>query len=110
MTQHLHHGCDPVYGRLVWQEAPIALGWRAWRECEEKYSFGLIYEIIQSLIDSGDIPPLPLEPLARVTFHLMGTAGMALADAADEDKEQVKADYTRVLATMLTGMRTQAAR
>src|SRR2546430_13052150 len=26
--------CDPVYGKVVWQEAPLALGWHRWRQCE----------------------------------------------------------------------------
>jgi AcrR family transcriptional regulator len=33
--------CDPTYGRLVWREGPAALGWHRWRECEEKYAYGM---------------------------------------------------------------------
>lgn len=31
---------DPVYGRLVWQEGPLALGWQRWRKWEMEYGYG----------------------------------------------------------------------
>ena len=48
--------CDPVYGRLVWLEGPAALGWHRWRECEQKYAFGLVERFITALVDAGYLP------------------------------------------------------
>lgn len=104
METYLERCCDPVYGRLVWQEAPIALGWRQWKETEEKYAYGQIEQVIRALLDSGCLPPLPLEPLARITFHIFGAAGMALAEAAEADKPRIKAEYCDVIARMMAGM------
>ncbi|MQY08828.1 TetR/AcrR family transcriptional regulator [Actinomadura macrotermitis] len=106
----LEHSCDPVYGRVVWQEAPLALGWKRWRECEEKYAYGLIEQMVRDLVGAGDIPALPVEPMARVTFHIFGAAGMALADAAEGDKARVRAEYAQVIKGMLEGVRQTAAR
>lgn len=97
--------CDPVYGRVVWQEAPIALGWRRWKECEEKYAYGLIEQMIHGLLDSGDLPRMPVEPMARITFHILGAAGMALADAGEADKLQVRAEYSAAISQLLAGVR-----
>ncbi|WP_433473832.1 TetR/AcrR family transcriptional regulator [Spirillospora sp. CA-142024] len=97
--------CDPVYGRLVWQEAPIALGWQRWKECEEKFAYGLIEQLAVALMDAGEIPQLPVEPMARVTFNILGAAGMALAEAAEADKPRVKDEYSAVIGRLLAGLR-----
>ncbi|MFG2002763.1 TetR/AcrR family transcriptional regulator [Spirillospora sp. NPDC048911] len=106
MEQFLDGSCDPVYGRIVWQEAPIAMGWQRWRECEEKYAYGLIEQMIQALRESGDLPSLPLEPVSRITFHILGAAGMALAEASPEDKPRVRDEYARVIRHLLNSSRT----
>lgn len=101
----LEHACDPVYGRIVWQEAPLALGWHRWRECEEQYAYGLIEQVIRSLMHSGDFEPIPFEPATRITFGVLGAAGMALADTPERDKQRVKNEYAAVIRRMLSGMR-----
>jgi AcrR family transcriptional regulator len=101
----LDHACDPVYGRIVWQEAPLALGWQRWRECEERYAYGLIEALMRKLMASGDFPELPVEALARVVFHLFGAAGMALAEASERDKPRVRDEFGSVFGQMLAGLR-----
>ncbi|WP_059006871.1 TetR/AcrR family transcriptional regulator [Streptomyces specialis] len=101
----LERCCDPVYGRLVWQEAPLALGWKLWRECEERYAYGLIEGILRTLMDHGDAVPLPLEPMTRVTFSVFGAAGVALAEAPEEDKPRVRAEFADVIGHLLDGVR-----
>lgn len=97
--------CDPVYGRVVWQEGPLALGWTGWKECEERFAYGLIEQVVRALVDSGSIEPVPVETTARITFAILGAAGQALADAAEADKPRVQAEYSAVIQRMLIGMR-----
>ncbi|MER6946746.1 TetR family transcriptional regulator [Nonomuraea sp. NPDC000554] len=104
----LDHCCDPVYGRVVWQEGPLALGWQRWKECEEKYAYGLIEQLIRTLMDSGELAPVPLEPMARITFHILGAAGMALAEASAQDKLRVRDEYSLAIRHLLNGARRQA--
>jgi AcrR family transcriptional regulator len=101
----LDHARDPVYGRIVWHEAPLALGWRRWRECELRYAYGLVERMVGTLMDSGDLPRLPLEPTARVTFHMLGAAGLALTEAPPDEKARVKAEYLEVIRRLLGGLR-----
>jgi AcrR family transcriptional regulator len=96
----LEHACDPVYGRIVWREAPLALGWHRWRECEVQYAYGLVERLLSRLMDSGDIPRLPVEATARITFHVLGAAGLALSEASAADKPRVKAEYAEVIRHM----------
>jgi AcrR family transcriptional regulator len=100
----LDRACDPVYGRIVWREAPLALGWHRWRECEEQYAYGLIERLIGTLMAAGEIPRLPLEPTARVTFHVLGAAGHALTEAPAADKPRVRAEYAEVIKRLLGGL------
>ncbi|MGW4469964.1 TetR/AcrR family transcriptional regulator [Nonomuraea sp. NPDC004354] len=102
----LDHCCDPDYGRMVWQEAPRALGLQRWKEYEEKYAYGLIGQLIRGLMDSGEVPPLPLEPMTRISFHILGAAGMALAEASEADKPRVRDEYSRAIRHLLNGART----
>ncbi|MFC9969722.1 TetR/AcrR family transcriptional regulator [Spirillospora sp. NPDC127200] len=97
--------CDPVYGRLVWQEAPIALGWRKWQECEAEYAYGFIERLLGRLMDEGGLPRLPLAPTAHVVFHVLGAAGTALAEAPEQDKPRVRDEYEQVIGRLLAGMR-----
>jgi AcrR family transcriptional regulator len=97
--------CDPVYGKVVWQEAPLALGWQRWRECEEKYAFGLIEKLVGTLMDSGFFELQPLVPATRITFSMLSAAGLALAEASDVDKPRVKNEYATLIGRLMYGLR-----
>ncbi|MGC7103090.1 hypothetical protein ACPZ19_51255 [Amycolatopsis lurida] len=50
---------------------------------------------------TGEYDALPGEPMTRLTFHLLGGAGLALAETAEADKPRVKDEYRRVVLRML---------
>jgi AcrR family transcriptional regulator len=97
--------CDPVYGKVVWQEAPLALGWHRWRECEEKYAYGLIERLVGALMDSGILERQPLEPATRITFSMLSAAGLALSEASEVDKPKVKVEYGTLIGRLMYGLR-----
>lgn len=95
---------DPVYGRIVWQEAPIAMGWTRWEELENKFAFGLIEEHVRALVDSGRIVDLPVDTTSRLAFSMLGGAGQALSRAGEADKPRLRAEYRTVITRMLAGL------
>jgi AcrR family transcriptional regulator len=95
---------DPVYGRVVWQEAPLALGWARWEELENEFAFGLIEEYMRALVEGGHIAPLPVDALSRVSFAMLGAAGQALARASEADKPAVRDEYRAVIGRLLAGL------
>lgn len=97
--------CDPVYGRVVWREAPLALGWPQWTEFEKEHSYGMIEHFLQLLIDAGELPPLPLEPMTRVLFHMLGAAGLAISEAPESERFRVRNEYGETLNHLLKGIR-----
>jgi len=96
--------CDPVYGRLVWQEGPVALGWARWKECEEEHAYGLIEGFVRALVEAGLIEVASIDLATRFCFHLLGAAGQELADADDARKQQTKAECADLTRRMLTGL------
>jgi AcrR family transcriptional regulator len=97
--------CDPVYGRLVWLEGPAALGWHRWRECEEKYAFGLVERFITELVSQGYLIGQATGTLVRFSFWMLGGAGLALAEAAEADKPRLREEWRYLIRRTFTAMR-----
>ncbi|SFB15069.1 transcriptional regulator, TetR family [Amycolatopsis marina] len=108
LNEFLERCCDPLYGRLVWHEGPVALGWHGWKLCEEKFAYGLVEQMLGALVESGHIEPTPMETTTRFAFSLLGAAGMLLADAEDADKARVREECAQVMSRLLSGLRPPA--
>lgn len=106
LAAFLDQCCEPVYGRLVWQEGPIALGWQRWRECEMEYGYGLTEQFVRSLLDAGELPPAPVTTVTRLIFGLIGETGLALSEVSDMDaKWALRDECEAVLRRILEGLR-----
>jgi AcrR family transcriptional regulator len=107
LDDFLEQCCDPVYGRIVWQEGPLALGWASWIEEEQKYAYGLVEQFVKALLDSGDIAPVPLQTTTQLAFAMLGAAGQALSAAAGEEQRRIKTEYVEVIGRLLVGLRAE---
>jgi AcrR family transcriptional regulator len=94
---------DPSYQRVVIHEAPVVMGWERWREAEEQFSYGLVRATVESLVEAGEIEPLPVEVTARVLFGALSAGAETIAGSPDP--EQTAADVTKAITTVMTGMR-----
>lgn len=97
--------CDPVYSRIVWREGPSALGWQRWRECEFKYCHGLTEQYLRALVADGHISPLPLHSATGLVFAMFGESGVALAEADESDRAELRAELESVMVRILEGLR-----
>ncbi len=97
--------CDPIYGRLVWLEGPAALGWHRWRECEEKYAFGLVERFVTGLVDQGYLADQAVGSLVRFSFWMLGGAGLALAEAPAADRARLREEWRYLIRRTITAMR-----
>jgi AcrR family transcriptional regulator len=100
--------CDPTYGRLVWLEGPTALGWHRWRECEEKYAYGLVERRISALVDAGYLAGQSVDTLVRFAFWMFGGAGLALAEAPQADKPRLRAEWAHLIRRSIAGLSAPA--
>jgi AcrR family transcriptional regulator len=110
LDEFLDQCCDPVYGRIVWQEAPLALGWAHWIEEEQKYAYGLVEQFVRDLLDNDFLTPVPVETTAQLSFNMLGAAGQALATTPQSERQRVKAEYREVIGLLLAGLRKQTDR
>ncbi|WP_328607575.1 TetR/AcrR family transcriptional regulator [Amycolatopsis sp. NBC_00345] len=94
---------DPAYQRIAIHEAPVVMGWERWREAEEQCSFGLVRSGLQSLVDAGEVEPVPVEVTARLLFGALSSAATEIASAADPKK--VSGEIQDVIVRMLLRIR-----
>ena len=107
LDAYLSHCCDPVYGRLVWLEGPAALGWHRWRECEKKYSYGLVEQFIRDLIEGGYVDGRAFDSLVQFSFWMLGGAGLAVAEAPPEDKPRVRDEWGYLIGRAISSVRVK---
>jgi AcrR family transcriptional regulator len=104
LDMFLDQCCDPVYGKIVWQEGPLALGRLRWREWEEHFAYGLIENLVGGLM-AADSPDRPLlETISRIAFSMLGAAGLALSEAVPADKPRLKDEHGQVIRRAMTGI------
>lgn len=102
---------DPVVGRLVYVEGPIALGWTRWRECEDEYTYGNIRRLLDSAIQAGIYRrDIPVDAMAQVMTGMITHAGVALAAAPIGKKKQLRRDLHTAIEHLLEGLRPSARR
>jgi AcrR family transcriptional regulator len=102
--------CDPTYGRLVWLEGPAALGWHRWRECEQKYAYGLVERFIRDLVEGGYLADRAFGSLVQFSFWMLGGAGLAVAEAPEEDKPRVRDEWGYLIGQAMSSLRSNKPR
>ncbi len=97
---------EPGYRRVVIQEGPAVLGYERFREQEERSTYGIVQEIVSSVLNSYDLEPSMVETFSRVFFGAMSAAGAAVSSA--EDTRRASAEVETAIAFILAGLQQQA--
>jgi len=101
---YLDYSMDPALARIALVDAPSVLGWREWREVDERYGLGLVVAGLQGAMAAGAISDQPAKPLAHLILGALGEAGMLIANA--DDPEAARAEVEQPLLALLQGLRT----
>jgi len=72
---------DPAVQRIVLIEAPVVLGWDQWREIDEKHGLLLVTSALHAVVDSGQMAPVAVEPLAHLLMGALNEAALLVATA-----------------------------
>jgi AcrR family transcriptional regulator len=86
LRQYMKVCLEPSYQRIVIHEGPVVMGWERWRECEDRYSFGIVRSAVGVLIDSGEIEDMPVETTSRLLFGALWAGATLIAGSADPHK------------------------
>ena len=87
-------------------DGPAVLGYERYREQEERTTFGIVQEIVSSVLASYELEPSMVETFSRVFFGAMSAAGAAVSSA--EDTRKAGAEVEAAIAYILAGLRAMA--
>ena len=93
-----------AYRRIVIQDGPAVLGYERYREQEEASTFGLVHDIVGSLLGDYDLPDTTVEAFTRLFFGAMSATGSAVSTAQDPQRASDDAEGAIVL--VLAGIRS----
>jgi AcrR family transcriptional regulator len=77
---------DPEIQRIVLVDAPAVLGWARWTEIGNRYNIGLVRDLLTNAVETGRIPPQPIEATALTMLGAVREATLYVARAHDHDK------------------------
>lgn len=85
-------GClDPLYQRIVIQEAPAVLGWEAWRQKEQRSGMALAAGLLGELMELGVIQRRPLALVSQMMLGAIMEAALAIAQSPDAAATRIEA-------------------
>jgi AcrR family transcriptional regulator len=96
--------CDSVYGNVVMREGPIALPYAEWSAAEELHSYKLVRRMVETLVEVGEIDPVPLDTAARIIHSIVAAAAMLIAAAPPDDQPAAFADARTVVLRLAEGI------
>ena len=96
--------CDePAVKQVALVDAPAVLGWREWREIDERYGLGLMKAALGGAMDSGVLKPAPLDALSHLMLGALSEAAFVIANASDQARARAEAE--EALLEILQGLR-----
>ena len=90
---------DPAVQRIVMIDPPAAVGWKRWRELDERYWLGGLRASFRRLAGEGRIPAEQAEMLAHMLYAALNESALVIASA--DDQEAAQAAARAALDTML---------
>jgi AcrR family transcriptional regulator len=74
---------DPTVRQIVLIDAPAVVGWKAWRDVEERYSLGLIKAPLRKIAAAGRLRPDLIDMLAHMLLAALNEVALMIARADD---------------------------
>ncbi|WP_306363948.1 TetR/AcrR family transcriptional regulator [Nocardia sp. CC227C] len=104
IAEFLEICAEPDYRHIVLQQGPIALGWRRWRELDQRHLGGLLLEAIRELLAAELIRPYPAELIASAFYGALTELPLTITETADP--EHARALSAGLVRELLGGLAT----
>jgi AcrR family transcriptional regulator len=101
MQRFLELTTAPRLQRVLFVDAPAVLGWRRWRELDERYGFGLLKQAIDLAMAAGQLRPRSNELVAHILLSAMIEAAMLIANSPR--KAELRDEAQAMLARLIDG-------
>ncbi|MGV9611641.1 TetR/AcrR family transcriptional regulator [Nocardia xishanensis] len=102
---------EPDYRHIVLLQGPIALGWRRWRELDQRHLGGLVVESARNLLDAGIIQAYPPELVASAFYGALTEMSLTIAETGGSQQSRAQAAaLTRDFLSGLTAAGSGASR
>ncbi|MGV9817162.1 TetR/AcrR family transcriptional regulator [Nocardia xishanensis] len=98
---------EPDYRHIVLLQGPIALGWRRWRELDQRHLGGLVVEAARDLLDAGIIQAYPPELVAGAFYGALTEMSLTIAETGDS--QQSRAQAAALTRDFLSGLTAAAS-
>jgi AcrR family transcriptional regulator len=93
---------EPEVRQVLLLDAPVVLGWDAFRDIALRHGLGLTESMLQAAIEAGQLAPQPTRALAHVFIGALDEGALYLATA--DDRAAARAEVAAVLHTLLDGL------
>jgi AcrR family transcriptional regulator len=94
---------QPAVKRIALTDAPVVLGWKEWREVDNRHGLGLTRAAIQRAVDAGVLRPIAVEPMAHLFVAALSEAAFVIAHA--DRPRKARAEVERALVELSEGLR-----
>jgi AcrR family transcriptional regulator len=94
---------QPAVKRIALTDAPVVLGWKEWREVDNRHGLGLTRAALQGAVDAGVLRPIAVEPMAHLFVAALSEAAFVIAHA--DRPRKARAEVERALVELSEGLR-----
>jgi AcrR family transcriptional regulator len=95
---------QPAVKQISLTDAPAVLGWREWREIDNRHGLGLTRAALQGAVDAGALRPIAVEPMAHLLVAALSEAAFVIAHASRPRK--ARAEVEEALVQLMEGLRS----
>jgi AcrR family transcriptional regulator len=96
---------DPAVKQVALVDAPAVLGWREWRQVDERYGLGLMKAALGGAMEAGVLREAPLDSLSHLMLGALAEAAFVIANA--DDPGSARAEAETALFALLEGLRVR---
>jgi AcrR family transcriptional regulator len=93
----------PAVKQISLTDAPAVLGWREWREIDNKHGLGLTRVALEGAVSAGVLRPIAVEAMAHLFVAALSEAAFVIAYA--DRPRKARAEVEEALVQLVEGLR-----
>jgi AcrR family transcriptional regulator len=94
---------EPAVKQIALTDAPAVLGWKEWREIDNRHGLGLTRAALEGAVAAGMLRPIAVEPMAHLFVAALSEAAFVIAYA--DRPRKARAEVEQALLQLVEGLR-----